>query len=89
MYTKAGPWTRDGNNSDSVGSMDDVSIDMSSYNSDDEAMECFAEQQRDHKWAMRKIVRNDPTFTTFTFYIMLKWYMIGGCWERSSLGTHS
>lgn len=44
---------------------------MSSYNSDDdddddnEAMECFAEQQRDHKWAMRKIVRNDPTFTTF------------------------
>ena len=46
------------NNSDSDG-------DMSSYNSDDEAMECFAEQQRDHEWAMRKIVRNDPTFTTF------------------------
>jgi hypothetical protein len=51
-------------NDDESISIMDVDIDMSSYNSDDEAMETLAEQQRDHDKAMRKIVRNDPTFTT-------------------------
>ena len=50
-------------NDDESISIMDVDIDMSSYNSDDEAMESLAEQQRDHDKALRKIVRNDPTFT--------------------------
>jgi len=42
-------------------------------------MECFAEQQRDHKWAMRKIVRNDPTVTTFYINaeMVYDWGMLG------------
>jgi len=55
----------DGNNSDSDG-------DISSYNSDDEAMdddydsdeEWAAERQRERDEALRKIERNDPSFTT-------------------------
>jgi hypothetical protein len=51
------------NDDENISIMDD-DIDMSSYNSDDEAMESLAEQQRDHDKAMRKILRNDPSLTT-------------------------